>query len=466
MNMLPRLRPRSFYDLVIEVAIVRPGPIQGDMVHPYLRRRNSEEAVDIPEGLEGVLAKTLGVPLFQEQAMQIAIVGAGFSPSRADELRRAMATFRNTGEIWKLRNEFIGGMTATATTATSPSAASASSRASAPMASRRATPRLRAARLCLRLDQAHHPAAFACALLNSQPMGFYAPAQIVRMRGSMASRSARPTCCTATGTARWSPMRAAPAAWRCGSACGWCRGWGRRRRSGSSRPGRHAPCPISSAAPRSTAARWSVWPRPTPSARSASTAAPRCGRRRAVEAPPAAGPTCSRRRRACPRQRAGEQTVLDYTSTGLSLRQHPLALLRPLLEAERLADTRVLNAAKRGTWIRLPGLVLVRQRRAAPRASCSSRWRTMGLGEPGRLPRPSAGFPRRSGRRAAGRRGRPGGAARGGGPIIHLIVRRLTDRSELLAGLAALDDPARAPWHKALAARTRWRSPTCGGIRG
>jgi error-prone DNA polymerase len=110
MNMLPRLRPRQFYDLVIEVAIVRPGPIQGDMVHPYLRRRNGEEPADVPRGLEGVLGKTLGVPLFQEQAMKIAIVGAGFSATRADQLRRAMATFKRNGQLPQFRAEFLEGM--------------------------------------------------------------------------------------------------------------------------------------------------------------------------------------------------------------------------------------------------------------------------------------------------------------------------------------------------------------------
>ena len=111
MTMLPRLRPRCFYDLVIEVAIVRPGPIQGDMVHPYLRRRSGLEPVAYPSAaLRGVLEKTLGVPLFQEQAMQIAIVGAGFTPSEADRLRRAMATFKRVGTIHTFRDKFIDGM--------------------------------------------------------------------------------------------------------------------------------------------------------------------------------------------------------------------------------------------------------------------------------------------------------------------------------------------------------------------
>ncbi|HEX9645961.1 MAG TPA: error-prone DNA polymerase, partial [Alphaproteobacteria bacterium] len=113
MSMLPRLKPRCFYDLVIEVAIVRPGPIQGDMVHPYLRRRNGEERVDYPsEELERVLGKTLGVPLFQEQAMRIAVVAAGFTPAEADQLRRAMATFRKTGIIHTFRRKLVDGMVA------------------------------------------------------------------------------------------------------------------------------------------------------------------------------------------------------------------------------------------------------------------------------------------------------------------------------------------------------------------
>ncbi len=111
MTMLPRLNPREFYDLVIEVAIVRPGPIQGDMVHPYLRRRSGREPVDYPsEALRQVLGKTMGVPLFQEQAMKIAIVGAGFAPEEADRLRRAMATFKRNGDIHLFRDKFIAGM--------------------------------------------------------------------------------------------------------------------------------------------------------------------------------------------------------------------------------------------------------------------------------------------------------------------------------------------------------------------
>ncbi len=182
MTMLPRLRPKRFYDLVIEVAIVRPGPIQGDMVHPYLRRRNGEEPVDYPSAaLRGVLEKTLGVPLFQEQAMQIAIVGAGFTPSESDRLRRAMATFKRVGTIHTFRAKFIDGMVA-----------NGYARDFAERCFKQIEgfgtygfPESHAASFALLVYvsswlKCHYPEVFACALLNSQPMGFYAPAQIVR----------------------------------------------------------------------------------------------------------------------------------------------------------------------------------------------------------------------------------------------------------------------------------------------
>ncbi len=182
MSMLPRLKPKEFYDLVIEVAIVRPGPIQGDMVHPYLRRREGKEPVVYPsQELEDVLGKTLGVPLFQEQAMRIAIVAAGFTPAEADELRRAMATFKRAGTIGKLKTKMIEGMVA------------------------KNYPREFAERCFQQIEgfgtygfpeshassfanlvyasawiKCRYPDVFAAAILNSQPMGFYAPAQLVR----------------------------------------------------------------------------------------------------------------------------------------------------------------------------------------------------------------------------------------------------------------------------------------------
>ena len=189
MNMLPRLRPRCFYDLVIEVAIVRPGPIQGDMVHPYLRRRSGIEAVEYPspaapnppDELKDILGRTLGVPIFQEQAMKIAMEAAQFSSLEANELRRAMATFRSRGTIGTLEEKMVGRMI---------------TRGYNPEFARQCFnqikgfgdygfPESHAASFALLVYvsswlKCHYPAAFATALLNSQPMGFYAPAQIVR----------------------------------------------------------------------------------------------------------------------------------------------------------------------------------------------------------------------------------------------------------------------------------------------
>ncbi len=182
MSMLPRMKPRRFYDLVIEVAIVRPGPIQGDMVHPYLRRREGIEKPDYPRPeLRAVLEKTLGVPLFQEQAMKVAIVGAGFTASEADQLRRAMATFKFTGGVSHFYDKLVEGMV------------------------ERGYPRDFAERTFKQIEgfgsygfpeshaasfakiayascwmKHHHPDVFCAALLNAQPMGFYAPAQVVR----------------------------------------------------------------------------------------------------------------------------------------------------------------------------------------------------------------------------------------------------------------------------------------------
>ena len=182
MNFLPRMKPRVFYDLVIEVAIVRPGPIQGGMVHPYINRRQGKEPVTFPSpAFEKVLGKTLGVPLFQEQAMQIAVVAAGFSPSEADKLRRSMATFRRMGTIGQLRDKFINGMLERGYTP----AFAESCFSQIEGFGEYGFPESHAAAFAMLAYvsawlKRHHPAAFTCALLNSQPMGFYAPAQIVR----------------------------------------------------------------------------------------------------------------------------------------------------------------------------------------------------------------------------------------------------------------------------------------------
>ncbi|MCP9480722.1 error-prone DNA polymerase [Shimia sp. CNT1-13L.2] len=182
MNFLPRMRPRNFYDLVIEVAIIRPGPIQGDMVHPYIRRRNGEEPVSFPsDELGAVLGKTLGVPLFQEQAMQIAMIGAGFTPEEADRLRRSLATFKKHGNVSEFHDRFMRGMRQNGYD--EEFAARCFSQIEG--FGSYGFPESHAASFALLVYasawiKCHYPGLFACALLNSQPMGFYAPAQIVR----------------------------------------------------------------------------------------------------------------------------------------------------------------------------------------------------------------------------------------------------------------------------------------------
>lgn len=183
MSMLPRLRPRCFYDLVVEVAIVRPGPIQGDMVHPYLRRRSGEEPIEYPnEAIREVLGKTLGVPLFQEQAMKLAVVAAGFSPGQADELRRAIAAWKRSGNrIAQFGVALEAGMIARGYTRTFATQVFQQIQGF----SGYGFPESHAASFALLVYASawlkrHHPAAFTAALLNSQPMGFYAPAQLIR----------------------------------------------------------------------------------------------------------------------------------------------------------------------------------------------------------------------------------------------------------------------------------------------
>ena len=188
-NMLPRLKPREFYDLVIQVAIVRPGPIEGDMVHPYLRRRSGREKITLPSPqpphdrheLKSILGKTFGVPLFQEQAMKLAIVAADFSPADANKLRRAMATFRNVGTIHHFREKMVSGMTAKGYEADFAERCYKQIQGFGSYG----FPESHAISFALLVYvsswiKCHHPAVFAAALLNSQPMGFYAPAQIVR----------------------------------------------------------------------------------------------------------------------------------------------------------------------------------------------------------------------------------------------------------------------------------------------
>src|SRR5208282_807656 len=226
MAMLPRLKPRTFYDLVIEVAIIRPGPIQGDMVHPYLRRREGKEKPHFPTpDLERVLGKTLGVPLFQEQAMQVAIVCAGFTPSEADQLRRSMATFKVTGGITHFKDKLIAGMVERNYTREFAEQTVSQIEGFGSYG----FPESHAASFALiayasSWMKCHHPDVFCCALLNAQPMGFYAPAPSSPIAPSRTSGSA-PACRWRRSNASPRPTASTPSASivarRCGRSAAW-----------------------------------------------------------------------------------------------------------------------------------------------------------------------------------------------------------------------------------------------------
>ncbi|WP_368417070.1 error-prone DNA polymerase [Falsiroseomonas sp.] len=478
MNMLPRLRPREFYDLVIQVAIVRPGPIQGDMVHPYLRRRNGEEPVEYPsEDLRGVLGKTLGVPLFQEQAMRIAIVAAGFTPARADQLRRAMATFRHTGEIGQFREDFHRGMAA---------------RGYDPDFAERCFqqiegfgtygfPESHAASFAGLVYvsawiKRHHPTAFAAALLNSQPMGFYAPAQIVRDARDHGVE-VRPVDATRSDwdcTLEMEGDSAAPSRLRDAKAGGGrvsspalrlglrlVAGLGQAAAEAILQARRVAPfTDIQDLAHRARLDRGAMGA--LASADALRTLAP--GRRQAlwdaagIEAPLPLAEAHDTTRPDLPAETAGEQTVLDYAATGLTLGHHPLALLRPRLRDLGAADSRALAAARQGRRLRLPGLVLVRQRPGSAKGvvffTVEDEHGTANLVlYPDIVARDRAAV---VGARLVMAEGRVERTETAEIPILHLVVRRLQDWSHLLDGLHALED---APWDRALANADEVRAP-------
>jgi error-prone DNA polymerase len=369
MSMLPRLKPRTFYDLVIQVAIVRPGPIQGDMVHPYLRRREGKEPVDYPTSeLQAVLEKTLGVPLFQEQAMRVAIVCAGFTPSEADQLRRSMATFKFNGSVSIFRGKLIDGMVARGY--------------SREFAERTFSqiegfgsygfPESHAASFALiayasSWVKCHHPDVFCCALLNAQPMGFYAPAQIVR-DARLHGVEVRPVCVNAS---RWDcTLETAPdrfAAVRLGL----------RMVKGLNND--HAADLIGARAEQPYSAIAELWQRagiPTAALERIAEAggfhAIGLDRRQALWAirglpdttlPLFAGAGIGNEPEVVlPPMTQGSEVVEDYRSVGLTLRQHPVAFLRAELVRDRIVPCAALVDLRDGARTTVAGVILVRQR--------------------------------------------------------------------------------------------------------
>ncbi len=364
-----RLRPQSYYDLVIEVAIIRPGPIQGDMVHPYLRRRGGQEEVSYPsEEVEEVLKRTLGVPIFQEQVMQLAIVAAGFTPGEADQLRRAMAAWKRKGGLGHFEERLIHGMR---------------ERGYSEEFARRifqqilgfgeyGFPESHAASFALLVYvsawlKRHEPAAFTAALINSQPMGFYAPSQLVQdaqrhgvVMRPIDVRVSNWDCSLETVEGKADPalrlglrlVKGFPeeAAGRLVEARRECGGFANvqhlAERARLDR--RELGCLAAAGAFEGLGghrhrAAWNV---------------------AGVEAPLPVLPEV-RIGEGIPLLRApreGEDIVADYAHTGLTLRRHPVALLRSRLEQRGFLGSVELRARKHGSTVRTAGLVITRQR--------------------------------------------------------------------------------------------------------
>jgi error-prone DNA polymerase len=371
MSMLPRLKPRTYYDLVVEVAIVRPGPIQGGMVHPYLKNRAKKpEEIHYPGRLHNILERTRGVPLFQEQAMQIAIDGAGFSPAKADKLRRAMATFRRAGTIHKLKDDFIGGMIGNGY---EPSFAERCFKQIEGFGEY-GFPESHAASFAILVYDSswvkwYYPEVFATALLNAQPMGFYAPAQIVRDARQHGVEVRPPDINASDWDCTLEPTRNNRCAMRLGlrQVAGVAEADMKRlveRRSGA--PYRD-PADLWH---RSGLARRQI----LALARADAFASMGLSRRDVLWAvrgfADAPLPLLEQRRHlrdlepgvALPALTLGEQVVDDYATISMSLRSHPLALLRKSLSEAGLARTDALADSRNGDSFTLAGLVLVRQR--------------------------------------------------------------------------------------------------------
>ncbi len=374
-NMLPRLRPRQLYDLVVQVAIVRPGPIEGDMVHPYLRRRSGKEKVEFPapdprfgppDELQQLLRFTYGVPLFQEQAMKLAIVAAGFTPNEANQLRKSMATFRKVGGMDNFHAKLIGGMVRRGYQAEFAERCFKQIEGFGSYGFPESHA-LSFARLVYVSSwiKCFHPAVFTCALLNAQPMGFYAPAQLVRDAVEHGVR-VLPVDVNASG---WDNSLESAMVLRLGfrQVDGFRGEWAAEiarvrttpfagiedlaRRAGL--PQRAMNLLADADAFRSLAkdrreALWDV--RRTPPKQLALFAA--------ADAPELGVEPDAH----LPAMPLSEQVAADYQTTRLSLKAHPMAFLRDRFAAEGILSSAQANATKDGRRAKVAGIVLVRQR--------------------------------------------------------------------------------------------------------
>ena len=458
MNMLPRLKPRSLYDLTVQVAIVRPGPIEGDMVHPYLRRRAGLEEPEYPspgpphhpDELKNLLGRTYGVPIFQEQAMKLAITAAGFTPSEANQLRRAMATFRNRGGIDKFSKKMIGGMVSRGY-----------ERAFAERCYKQIegfgsygfpeSHALSFARLVYVSSwiKCHHPGIFACALLNSQPMGFYAPAQIVRDAREHGIE-VRPIDINHSGwDSHMEPDATGALTLRLGmrQIDGFREEWARALVQARAEAAftstealaRRADLPARALRLLADAdaftslgltRREALWEaRRTPSGELPLFAAARA--HELGEEPAAALPSMP----------MSEEVATDYQSFRLSLKGHPMTFVRPVLSAEGVLSCAETSAAKAGAFVRTGGVVLVRQRPGKGNAIFITIEDETGITNVLLWARLFERFRREV--MASRLMVVSGQVQRSPEGVVHLMANRVADRSDLLSLLA--DEPPRLP---------------------
>jgi error-prone DNA polymerase len=452
MSMLPRLQPVRFYDLVIEVAIVRPGPIQGDMVHPYLRRREGKEAVVFPKPeLEKVLGKTLGVPLFQEQAMQVAMVAAGFSATEADQLRRAMATFKHTGGVNKFRDKLITGMI--------------DNGYDAEFAERTfkqlegfgsyGFPESHAASFALiayasSWMKCHHPDVFCAAILNAQPMGFYAPAQLVR-DARQHGVEVRPID---VNTSDWECTLEPLTQDRCAVRLGLGQTRGLAEKDGlqlvqarEDRPfssvldlARRSDVPISALVRLAKAdafgslglnrreASWAI----KVLRDDALPLFAEADRREDQFKPEFSEPSVA----LVPMTR-GREVVEDYRSHGLTLRSHPLAFLRNELTEMGIMRCANLKAAQDGSRVTVSGLVLVRQ---MPGSAKGVMFITLeDESDIANLIVWPALFEKQRRAILAAQMMACRGKVQHGSGVIHIIAEHVIDQSDMLRGISGMD---------------------------
>ncbi len=455
-NMLPRLRPREFYDLVVQVAIVRPGPIEGDMVHPYLRRRSGKEPAHLPSPapphdpneLKEVLGRTFGVPIFQEQAMKLAIVAAGFTPAESNGLRRAMATFRNNGGMDKYEDKLISGMVARGYeeefAARCFKQIEGFGSYGFPESHAQAFARLVYVSSWIKC---HHPAVFAAALLNSQPMGFYAPAQIVRdarehsveVRGPDVNGSAWDN-----EVRKSSPLKDGGLLLHLGvrQINGFREEWAenivahrpyasiedlaRRARlpSQALRLLADADALRSLGSDRREGA-WEV--RRTPADELPLFAAANA-RELAEEAD-----------MALPIMQLGEHVTADYQTIRLSLKAHPMEILRPVFASEGVLSAAQTSAAKAGSRLRMAGIVLVRQRPGKGNTIFATLEDETGVTNIIMWARTFERYRRAvMGSRLMEVEGELQRSPEG---VIHLMAHRIVDRSALLASLSEVHKP-------------------------